>query len=76
MTLGNLMSKEHYEALSTCALNNDVPLSPLSFLRRTADVYPDRVAVIYGERRYTWRTLTQRVRRLAGALEASGVGPG
>ena len=60
MTLGNLMSKEHYEALSTCALNNDVPLSPLSFLRRTADVYPDRVAVIYGERRYTWRTLTQR----------------
>ncbi len=76
MTLGNLMSKEHYEALSTYELHNDVPLSPLSFLRRTADVYPDRVAVIYGERRYTWRALTQRVRRLAGALEASGVGRG
>ena len=70
------MSKEHYEALSMHELRNDVPLSPLSFLRRTADVYPDRVAVIYGERRYTWRELTQRVRRLAGALEASGVGRG
>ena len=33
---------------------NFVPLSPLSFIERSAKVYPNRVAVIHGERRYSW----------------------
>ena len=33
---------------------NFVPLSPLSFIERVAKVYPDRISVIHGDRRYTW----------------------
>lgn len=55
---------------------NYVPLSPLSFIERTALVYPDRLAVIYGERRQTWRDTYARCRRLASALAAHGVGIG
>ncbi|NIM69106.1 MAG: AMP-binding protein [Xanthomonadales bacterium] len=70
------MSQEHYGALQTRERLNDVALSPVSFLWRTADIYPDRIAVIYGERRYTWQALRRRVRCLAGALHAAGVGRG
>ena len=52
---------------------NHVPLSPLSFARRTAEVFPDRVAVIHGEERRTWSETVARCRRLAGALAARGV---
>lgn len=53
---------------------NYVPLSPLSFMRRTADVYPNRLAVIYGEIRISWAEAYARARRLASALRAHGVG--
>jgi fatty-acyl-CoA synthase len=55
---------------------NHVPLSPIGFLRRSASVYPNRISVIHGERRYTWRESLDRVRRLASALRARGVGRG
>src|SRR3954447_11628865 len=55
---------------------NYVPLSPIGFLRRSAAVYPERTAVIHGERRYTWRQSLERCRRLAAALAARGVGRG
>jgi fatty-acyl-CoA synthase len=55
---------------------NYVPLNPTSFLLRTASVYPDRLAVAYGERRYSWRETLERCRRLAAALTARGVGRG
>jgi fatty-acyl-CoA synthase len=55
---------------------NYVPLNPTSFLLRTASVYPDRLAVSYGERRYSWRETLERCRRLAAALTARGVGRG
>ncbi|MFD2641746.1 AMP-binding protein [Pseudomonas japonica] len=55
---------------------NHVPLSPLSFLKRAARVYPQRDAVIYGERRYSYQQLHQRSRALASALERVGVQPG
>ena len=55
---------------------NYVPLSPLSFLRRVADVYPDRVALIHGHHRHNWRETYLRCRRLASALQRRGVGPG
>ena len=55
---------------------NYTPLSPLSFLRRTALAFPDKVAVIEGPRRFTYRELHQRARRLASALSRRGIGAG
>lgn len=55
---------------------NHVALSPLSFLKRSAKVYPDKVAVIHGERRITYAALAERCRRLAAALRGLGVGRG
>jgi fatty-acyl-CoA synthase len=55
---------------------NYVALSPLSFLRRTAAVYPDRLSVIHGSFRTTWRDTYARSRRLASALAQRGVGRG
>jgi len=55
---------------------NYVPLSPLSFLRRVAEVYPERAAVIHGHHRHSWRETYRRCRRLASALQRRGVGPG
>jgi fatty-acyl-CoA synthase len=48
-------------------------LTPVSFLRRSALVYPDRVAVVHGERRHTYRELGERSNRLASALRAAGL---
>jgi len=55
---------------------NFVPLSPLSFLKRAADIYPDKVAVIHGDRRHTYREFYERCRRLASALAQRGIGVG
>ena len=49
-------------------------LTPVSFLERSASVFPDKVAVIHGERRYTYRQLEERVNRLASALRRAGLG--
>jgi fatty-acyl-CoA synthase len=51
-------------------------LSPVRFLRRSASVFPDKVAVVHGERRITYGELERRVNRLASALAAAGVEPG
>ena len=51
-------------------------LSPLSFLERSARVWPGKVAVIYGARRLTYRELAAEAQRVARALRASGVRPG
>ena len=55
---------------------NFVALSPLSYIARSAHVYPDRLAVIYGDRRQTWATTYTRCRQLASALQDRGVGVG
>jgi len=47
---------------------NYVPLSPLSFFRRTAEVFPDRVAIVHGAVRQSWAETYARCRRLASAL--------
>jgi fatty-acyl-CoA synthase len=52
------------------------PLTPVSFLDRSAQVYPDRVAVVDEGRRHTYRQLHDRALRQAGALAGMGVGPG
>ena len=55
---------------------NHAPLTPLSFLERSAYVYPERVSVIHGTRRFTWRETYARSRRLASALAKRGIGKG
>jgi len=55
---------------------NYVPLTPIGFLLRSASIYPNRLAVVHGERRYSWREALERCRRLASALAARGVGRG
>jgi fatty-acyl-CoA synthase len=55
---------------------NFVPLSPVSFLARAADVYPTKVGVVHGQVRHTYRELERRVRRLGSVLSAAGVGRG
>ncbi len=55
---------------------NYVPLTPVSFLERAAQTWPDKVAVIHGERRFTYRQFDERVRRLASVLADAGVGRG
>ena len=55
---------------------NHVPLTPVSFLERSALVYPDRVAVRHGRLGYRYREFEQRCRRLASALSQLGVGHG
>ena len=51
-------------------------LNPLSFLARSAFVYPSKPAVVYGDQVLTYADLSDRVNRLAGALKAFGVGKG
>jgi fatty-acyl-CoA synthase len=51
-------------------------LSPLSFIRRTASVYPDRIAVAHGDLQRTWRETYERCVRLASALQRRGIGLG
>src|SRR5262245_60188478 len=48
-------------------------LTPVSFLERSACVFPDKIAVVHGPRRYTYRQLEERVNRLASALRGAGV---
>ena len=52
---------------------NYVPLSPVSFVERSAEVYGDLPAVVHGARRYSWRETHARSARLAAALRSLGV---
>src|SRR5690554_6128405 len=55
---------------------NYVPLSPLSFLPRTAAIFPQSRAVVHGSSSYTWAEAYDRCRRLASALAGLGVEKG
>jgi len=55
---------------------NYTPLTPLSFLRRSTYVYPEKIAVIHQDKRYTYREFNQRVNRLASALRQMGIDKG
>ncbi len=55
---------------------NYTPLTPVSFLGRTAATYPDRTSVVHGSKRFTWAETHARARRLASALKARGLGYG
>ena len=61
--------------LERCAANH-MPLTPLSFLERTADAFPDRIAWIYGTETATYAEFRDRCRRFASALVKRGIQPG
>ncbi len=54
-------------------VNYDV-LTPVKFLARSAEVYPDIVAVVHGDTRFTYRQFQDRVNRLAHAFKKKGIG--
>ena len=70
-------ASDHYSAphLAKNAANFTA-LTPLVFLRRAAAAYPDKLAVIHGAARFTYRELYNRCRRLADALRRRGIGRG
>jgi fatty-acyl-CoA synthase len=55
---------------------NYAPLTPLSFLERAAYVYPNKVSIIHGAQRFTWKETYARCRCLASALAKRGIGVG
>ena len=55
---------------------NYAALSPLAFIERTAEVYPERLAVVHGELRRNWAEVFTRCRQLASALTRHGIGKG
>jgi len=55
---------------------NYQPLTPISFLNWAETVYPNKIAVIHGDMRFTYREFGERCRRLASALSRRGVGKG
>jgi fatty-acyl-CoA synthase len=61
--------------LERCAANH-MALTPLSHLVRAADVFPDRLAVVYGQTRRSYAQYHARVSRLASGLTGLGVAPG
>jgi len=55
---------------------NYAPLTPLSFLERSALAYPEKTAIIHGDRRFTYAEFRERCHRLASALSRRGIGEG
>ena len=55
---------------------NYQPLTPLTLLERAASVYPDRIAIIYGARIYSYSEFYLRCRKLASFLSRNGIGRG
>ncbi len=54
----------------------ETPLTPLAFLERSADVFPQREAIVYGDRSYTYADFAAEATRVAHALRAAGVTSG
>jgi len=52
---------------------NYIPLTPISFLERTKDIYPNYEAVFYKKRIYTWKKVYERCIKFASALEKHGI---
>ena len=70
------MSQNPYELDLDRNPANHQPLSPLSFLKRAAEVYPEKVAVVHGPLRRNYAELYARCRKLASALSERGIGLG
>ena len=66
----------HYDTNLDKNNANYVPLTPLSFLERAKDIYPDYEALIYEDRSYTWDQIYKRCTKFASALEKIGIKKG
>jgi len=55
---------------------NYTPITPLLFLERSAQIYPNKTAIIHGKLRQTWQQTDERSRRLASALQKHDIGLG
>ena len=66
----------HYDTNLDKNNANYVPLTPLSFLERVKDIYPDYEALIYEDRSYTWDQIYKRCTKFASALGKIGVKEG
>lgn len=69
------MSNIYSQSLDKVAANSQ-PLTPINFLNRSADVYPDKIAIIHGKQKFTYQQYRKNVRRLASSLIKNGVNPG
>jgi len=74
-TFGGRDMNKYNVGLDKCNANYQA-LTPIRFLQRSADVFPDRAAVIYKDQTYTWSQYSARCHKLARALIASRVQPG
>ena len=66
----------HYDTNLDKNNANYVPLTPLSFLERAKDIYPNYEALIYEDRSYTWDQIYKRCTKFASALEKIGIKKG
>jgi fatty-acyl-CoA synthase len=66
----------HYDTNLDKNEANYVPLSPLTFLERTKDIYPNYEALVYESRSYTWEEVYKRCVKFASALDKLGVKTG
>ncbi len=55
---------------------NYVPLTPLTFIKRAKEIYPDYEALIYEDRKYSWAEVYKRTVKFASALNNIGIGKG
>ena len=55
---------------------NFTPITPLLFLERSAEVYPNKTAIVHGKLRQSWQQTYERCRRFASALQKNGIGLG
>ena len=70
------MTQDKYDSGLSRNVANFTPLSPLTFLRRAANVFPDHIAIIHGDHRTPYRDFYRRCRQLGSALEKVGIGKG
>ena len=66
----------HYEKNLNKNDANYVPLTPISFLQRAKDIYPNYEAIVYEDRKYTWSEVYKRCIKFASALEKIGIQKG
>ena len=66
----------HYDTNLEKNNANFVPLTPISFLQRAKDIYPNYEALVYEDRKYTWSDVYKRCIRFASALEKIGISKG
>ena len=66
----------HYETNLDKNKANYVPLTPLTFLKRAREIYPNYEAIIYEDRKYTWNEVYKRAVKFASALSKIGIKKG